>query len=363
MKVNVNRQELAEALTVAGNVTSGRTPKPILTCVLLDAASDYCLVTATDDEVGVRVTVSQVEVLEKGKVVLPADKLTSIVRESQDEILALESDDSVCHVRGADAHYQIYSQEAADFPPVSELEGEPDFAMKMGDLRRMAEWTTFAAARENTRYAINGVLWERKDKNLTLVATDGRRLSLARKNIEGAGQAECIIPPKAMHLLHRLATEADTDVQIKITDTQAIIKVNRVGIAASLVEGQFPRYRDVVPTDCDRKVTVATAVLRSALRRAALLTNAESRGVRLSFTPDALTLSSRAPSQGEATITVPITLQGGALDIGFNPFFLIDALKVVQPEEVTIELKDSNRPGLLKVGPDYQYVVMPVSLS
>lgn len=364
MKLNVNRQEFADALGMVSTVASGRTPKPILNCVLLEAQSDHCLLAATDLEIGIRFTIAQVEVAQKGKVVLPADKLNAIVRESQDEILALESDDSVCHVRGAGAHYQIYTQDAADFPPVSELDGDPDFEIPMGSLRRMAEWTAFAAARENTRYAINGVLWEKSDKKLTLVATDGRRLSLARGKVKGDGKPpESIVPAKAMQLLHRLSGEADAPVQARFTDSQVILNSNRVTLSAALVEGQFPKYRDVIPTDLNRKVTVATADLLSAVRRAALLTNEESRGVRFTLAEDTLTLASRAPTQGEATITLPVHLNGEGLEIGFNPHFLIDALKVVDSDEVVLELKESNRPGLLKAGPDYQYVVMPVSLS
>ena len=364
MKVNVNRQELAEALAMVGTVASGRTPKPILTCILVEAEADHVRLAATDLEIGIRHSVAQVEVEKKGKAVLPADKLTSIVRESQDEMLAIELDDSVCHVRGADAHYQIYSQDAGDFPPVSELEGDPDFEVSTGDLRKMAEWTVFAAARENTRYAINGVLWEKKDKKLTLVATDGRRLSMARCKVKGDGEpADSIVPSKAMQLLHRLTGESDRDVQVKFTDSQVIIKSNRVTIAAALVEGQFPKYRDVIPSDSNRKLTVKTTELLSAVRRAALLTNEESRGVRLTVDTGTLTLSSRAPSQGEATIKLPIELDGDGLEIGFNPHFLIEALKVVDSDDVTIEMKESNRPGLLKSSPDYQYVVMPVSLS
>ncbi|MCB9850458.1 MAG: DNA polymerase III subunit beta [Phycisphaerales bacterium] len=365
MKVQLNRQEFAEALAAVGSVAAQRTPKPILQCVLLDVQGDHCVVAATDLEIGIRYTLTQVDVDKKGKVVLPADKLGQIVRESGDDVLALESDDSVCHVRGQGAHYQIYAQDPADFPPVSDLEGTPDFEVDGALLRRMAEWTVFAAARENTRYAINGVLWEKDGQNLSLVATDGRRLSLARGVLAGAEgpNMERIVPVKAMALIQKIIGDARSPLGIKLTGNQVIVKGARATVSSGLVEGQFPKYSDVIPSEHDRTVVIKTSEFHSAVRRAALLTNEESKGVRLAFKKNQLTLSSRAPSQGEATIDIPVTMEGPDIEIGFNPYFLIEALKNVQKDEVSVELKDSNRPGVLKTDSDFVYVVMPVNLS
>jgi DNA polymerase-3 subunit beta len=365
MKLQVNRQELAEALAAVGSVAATRTPKPILQCLLIDARADHCVLAATDLEVGVRYTVTQVEVDRQAKVVLPADKLTQIVRESADEVLQIEADDSVCHVRGQGAHYQIYTHDPADFPPVAELTEAPDFEVDASLLRRMAEWTVFAAARENTRYAINGVLWEKEGQNLAMVATDGRRLSLARGSLAGkeGPNMERIVPVKAMTLILRIIGDASVPIGIKLTGNQVIVKSAHATVSSGLVEGQFPKYNDVIPKDSDRKVMVKTGEFASAVRRAALLTNEESKGVRFAFRKDMLTLSSRAPSQGEATIELPVTMEGLDIDIGFNPYFVVEALKNVAGDEVALELKDPNRPGVLKADKDFIYVVMPVNLS
>jgi DNA polymerase-3 subunit beta len=365
MKVRLNRQELADALGAIGVVAATRTTKPILQCVLLDARADHMLLAATDLEVGIRCTIAQVEVDEQGQVVVAADKLNQIVRESTDEVLALTSDDSICHIRGQGAHFQIYTHDPADFPPVAELEGKPDFELPAGTLKRMAEWTVFAAAKENTRYAINGVLWEKDKQNLALVATDGRRLSLAKGALpKGDGaNLECIVPVKAMGLFQRVLGDPESPVAVKASATQLVLRTTKATVSTALVEGQFPRYRDVIPADCDRTVKLGAMDFLSAVRRAALLTNEESKGVRLTFRKNQLVLSSRAPSQGEATIEVPVDYAGVEMEIGFNPHFLIEALKNVGVDEVTLQLKDSARPGVLKGAPDFLYVVMPVNLS
>ena len=129
------------------------------------------------------------------------------------------------------------------------------------------------------------------------------------------------------------------------------------------MEGHFPNYQDVVPTDLDKSVEFDTQELLSAVRRAALLTNEESKGVRLSFSAGTLTLSSRAPEQGEAVIAMSVRYSGPDLEIGFNPTFLIDVLRVVSDSTVRFEFSESNRPGLFRCGDSLLYVVMPVNLS
>jgi DNA polymerase-3 subunit beta len=366
MRIRFNRQETADALSAVCSVAATRTPKPILQCVLLDAHADFLLLCATDLELGIRFAVNQVEVEEKGATLVKADKFSQIVHESRDEILVAETDGSELHVRGADSHFQIVTQDPADFPPVPTLDADADFTVEFAALRRQVEWTSFAAARESTRYAINGVLWEVKEGVLTLAATDGRRLSCA-KGVLGNGSTEAsasaIIPVKAMSLLKGLSIEDDAPVAVKITANQMLLRVGPTTISTSLVEGRFPNYNDVIPTDCDRTVGVSTAEFLSALRRASLLTNEESKGVRLSLTENRLTLSSRAPEQGEATVSLPAEYRGEPMEIGFNPVFLLDMVKVIDTERFELQLKESNRPGMVRVGDDLTYVVMPVSLA
>ncbi len=366
MKVRVNRQELAEALGVVGSVAATRTPKDILKCVLLRAAADHLELEGTDLEISIRFIVSQVEVNKKGVVLVSAEKLSAIVRESNDELLDIETDANHCHVRGAGSHFQIYIRDAKEFPAGASMSGDPDWEIKANVLRHLAERTIFAAARENTRYAINGVLWERKDKQLVMVATDGRRLAKAVGKISGGkdgGPSEVIVPSKAMVLFQRLFTEQDEKIGVKLTESQIVLRSNRATVSVALVEGHFPNYHDVIPKETNKTAQLKVGETLSGIRRAALLTNEESRGVRFAFADAELTLSSRAPQEGEASVKLAVAYKGEALEIGFNPNFLTDVLKVIHDDEVNFELKDANRPGVIKCGDDYLYVVMPVNLS
>jgi len=217
------------------------------------------------------------------------------------------------------------------------------------------------------------VLLVRDGKKLDLIATDGRRLAKSHATIDSKGDpAQCILPSKALSMIQKMTADENELVHIAVTDNQAVIVFGedptdaRATLSTNLVEGTFPPYEDVIPKDQDIKVSFKREILASAVKRAALLTNEESRGVRLAFNggEKSLELSSRAPEMGEATINVELSsYDGDDIEIGFNPAFITDALKVITDAEVMIELKSGNKPGLFKAGSDFLYVVMPVNLS
>jgi len=248
--------------------------------------------------------------------------------------------------------------------------------VRSGDLADLITKTLFATARVNSRYAINGVLLVAEKKKLQMVATDGRRLALAKGPTLSGPDAptKCIVPTKALNQVNKLIGDPDEPVRIAITDNQTIFafghpeEAPRAVLASKLVEGAFPPFEDVIPRDQDKKAVFDTAKLISAFRRAAILTNEDTRGVRMRFGPEnkveTLTLVSRAPEMGDAEITVPLeSFDGESVEIGFNPQFVIDALKVIDDAKVTIELKAPNKPGLIRTGLDFTYVIMPVNLQ
>jgi DNA polymerase-3 subunit beta len=356
---------MLEALTATCSVAAARTPRPILSCVHFSAAKESVTLTAYDQEVGLRYHVKQVDVTKTGETLVNGERLLAIVRESSDETLAFESKDDHLHVRGADSHFQIVGQNVREFPPVPDMDGEPDFRVRADAIRSAVSHTLFAAARENTRYAINGVLFERKGKQLVLVATDGRRLAMSAASLEKAvgDDGRAIVPTKTLHLLLRLHSSGDEIIDVQLKPNQIILRTEQATISSVLVEGHFPKYEDVLPRDNDKKVTLTTAEFLSAVKRAALLSSIESKGIRIGLGSDGMVLSGRAQEQGEATIRIPqIDYQGPDMQIGFNPEFLVDAMKVCE-DTLTMELKESAKPGLIKSGPVFQYVVMPVNLS
>jgi len=363
MKLICDRQALYDALATVLNVVPSRTPKPILQCARLTATKEGLALTTYDQEVGMRYRLRAVEVDQPGEALVMAERLGAIVRESRDETLALETDEHVLHIRGTDSHFQILGQDVREFPPVPEAEGEPKLVVKLGALREAVECTVFAAARENTRYAINGVLWQGRGTRLQLVATDGRRLALSSAAIVGgaAEDVHAIVPTKALGLLGRLHAAVDEELAVQLTPNQIVLRTEAVTISSVLVEGHFPNWEAVIPDDLDKAVELPTADLLSGVRRVALLAGVESRGIHISLGPDAMVLTSRSSEEGEATVRLPIKYEQPPIEVAFNPEFLVDALRVCQ-ENVRLELKEPSRPGVMTSGQNLKYVVMPVNL-
>lgn len=368
MKVICNRGALLEALTVAGTVVASRTPKPVLQCVKLSAEKDKLTIAATDLEVAIRFTDTMVQVEQTGEILIPADRLRDIVRESVDDSLSIDATGEHAIIKGQDSHFKIFTQSVSEFPPLPESQGAADIELQGPQLKQLIHQTLFAAAKESTRYAFNGVLFVAKGKKLTLIATDGRRLAMATGELAGSHKlpkegTKAIVPAKALGMVDKLIGDPEENAGIQFRENQVIFHTAKATLTTNLVEGQFPPYEDVVPKDADKVMTASTADFLSAVKRASLLTTDESRGVRMHFTKKGLKLTSRNPEAGEAEVNFPCKFEGGEVEIGFNPTFLTDALRVVDTDDVTFELVASNRPGLIKGGNEFMYVIMPVNLQ
>lgn len=383
MKAICDRAALLDALNLVSGVVAARTPRPQLKCVhikvKIESGVGSLTLVGADGEISLTLRTMNVEAHEAGAALIPADKLRQIVAAEENEpTLTLSCADDALTVRGADARFNIFGYPPDEFPAAPEFPGDSAsvIGVRSGDLASLIGKTIFATARENSRYAINGVLIVAEHKKIEMIATDGRRLALARGALLTGPESstQCIIPTKALNQVVKLIGDPDEPVRIAITQNQAIFAFGhpeeppRAVLAANLIEGAFPPYQDVIPKDQDKKAVFKTDTLASAFRRAAILTNEDSRGVKMIFTGagsvESLKLTSRAAEMGDAEVDAPIeSYDGDPVEIGFNPQFIIDALKVIEEDTVTIEFKASNKPGLITTGPSFTYVVMPVNLE
>jgi len=371
MKTRLPRQELQEALAAASSLASSRTTRPILSCVKLRADGDQLELCVTDGEAALRLVVPSLTTSEPGEAVVAADRLFAIVRELGDVELALEADERYCVIRGAGSEFKVFVMNPADFPPVAQFEDAPDLVVDGRQLRKLIGLTLYAAARETSRYAINGVLWQKQGKKLYVVATDGRRLARAGGVLQKStgGDFEVILPAKAMNVFERVFVPPkdgdDWRIEVRVLPNQVLLRAGDRMLATVLVEGRFPDYEKVVPRDQTKRAKLNRNEFHAAIRRAALLTTEESRAVRLVFEPERLLITSQSPEQGEARVEMPIEFQGEPLEIGFNPNFVADALRAMTQEEVFVELEVPHQPGVLsgEDKADFLYVVMPVSLA
>jgi len=372
MKVACDRVALTRAVQVASSVVASRSPKPALGCIKMEAEKGSVTLLATDLEVGIRILLEKMDVTEPGTSLIPADRFHAILRELDVDTITLTSTEQETTIEAPGAHFSVLGDNPADFPQVPEFPESGAFEIGADELMALVERTLFATAKENTRYALNGVLWEVEGKDVTLVSTDGRRLSLARGKCEGgpAEKISAIVPSKAMLLIQRcVADVSDLNQPARVVLGEKEILVESPPVDGSrrvaysrLVDGHFPKYEDVIPKDFDKKATLNTKAFISAVRKAALLTNEESRGVTLKFASNELVLTSRTPEMGQAEIRMPVQYEGDDLEIGFNPNYLLDAAKVVDAEELVFSFKSPNKPGMLAEGKTFLHIIMPVSI-
>jgi len=370
LKALCERDPLVEAMSLVTGVVATRTPTPALQCVRITGQNGHLKLAATDTEVSLTLTIDRVDLQQDGDILIPADKFSQIARSCDDATITIASDSESLLVRSSDSRFKVFGFPITEAPDIPNFDSDdPDFTIDAAQFRELMEKTVFAAASDHSRYAINGVLLDRTGKTLRLVATNGHRLALASGVCDGDKEdQQCIIPTKAMVLLRRLLQDEGV-VSVKVDNGRVIFHIDdgantTATLSSNLVEGTFPPFEDVIPKDLDQRVSINTDVLSRAVRRAHLMTNEESRGVRLIFDGDKLVITSRAPETGEAEVEVPISgFTGERMEIGFNPVYIIDALKVVGTDEIVMELKRSDKPGLIKSGNNFVYVVMPVNLQ
>lgn len=369
MKSLCNRDGLLAGFGMVSGVVPARSPKPILQNVKLVSDPDEgSILMATDLEVGIRYRVLGVKVDRAGSVILPTQKMQSILRTSTDEELAIETADDQLLVRGLRAQFKMPTDDPALYPEVPDFAATAYHVVAAADLKKLIRRTMFATDVESTRYALGGVLVELTAESITMVGTDGRRLARMSAAAEAEGGATSpggnpVIPVKALKLIERNLNDDDPPVHIAIqSGTSVLVRTERAVIYSRLVEGRFPRYQDVFPTSVEVKIPMEVGPLLSAVEQASIVTSEESRGVDFTFGEGILKLASQTADVGSSDIDMPISYEGKPVSITFDPRYLTDALKTLESSAaITAELIDHKNAAVFRTDDGYSYVVMPLT--
>jgi DNA polymerase-3 subunit beta len=368
MKVLCDREQLSLALGMVSGVVPARSPKPVLQNVKFVVDLDEgSTIMGTDLEVGIRYQVAGVRIDQPGSVILPLQRLSSILRTSRDQEVAIETDDTHLTVRGLHAEFKLGLDDPESFPEPPNFGASEYFSVRASDLRRLIRRTSFATDPDNARYALSGVLTELTPETIRMVGTDGRRLAYQEAPAQAENSATApamppVIPVKALRLLER---NLDDDVPVHIAvqaGTAVLVRTDRATIYSRLVEGRFPRYQDVFPSRHEIRVPMEVAELLSAVEQAAIVTNKDSRGVDFRFGSGTLRLNSQTADVGSSTIDMPIRYDGKEVRIKFDAVYLLEALRTLDPgQAVYAELIDGKNAAVFKTDDLYTYVVMPMN--
>jgi DNA polymerase-3 subunit beta len=365
MKVLCDRERLREGLAVANSVIPTKSTKPVLANVCLVATEDALELVGTDLEVALRYRIEDVKVEEPGTVVIPARLTYDFVRDLSSETVLLDSSEGNCQISGGADSCELVTFDPDEFPVVSRFSDEGAFSIQAGTFTTLVNRTAFAAAREQGRYAMHGVLAELEGGLLRMVATDGRRLAIAHAPIDTDGRAAstAIVPTKGMQLFCRVIDDALEQVRLRVADNQIGLRTSKAEVFARLLDGEFPRYAAVIPKESEHLVRADPELLGRKLRLVANVTGEEARAVRFSLKKGHMELFGQSAGRGEATARLEVDFKGSQADIAFNPDYVNEGLRNCEGDSVSLEFSEKTSPGKFTLGENYIYIVMPITVD
>ena len=371
MRFRVSRASLFREMNLLQGVVEKKTTIPVLSSVLVETISESLVsLVATDLDVSLQ-TECAAEVSEKGSVVLQARRLFDMVRYLPDAEIdfAKEANDWTKITCGA-SEFRLAGQAKEHFP-ATPTPGAAEMSIPSAALQNLISRTAYAITQEESRYALSGSLLAFSEGKLRMVATDGHRLALADCQVADTpaiekDQLRVIIPKKALTELLKLTAGAEESIEFSTDTNHLYFKQGQRLLTSRMLAGQFPNYDLVLPKGNDKVVTLNTEKIAQAVRRAALMADERSHGIKFELGDGRLNISSQSADVGESREALAVDYSGDGLTIGFNAQYLLDFFGVVATDEIIIELKDEQSPALMRPsgeeGYDYKYVVMPMRL-
>jgi DNA polymerase-3 subunit beta len=371
MEITVSKFELLRELTATQGVVERKTTIPILSNYLFEAGGDRLSLTATDLDLSLR-TSCNAKVKKEGSCTIPARKLHDYVKLLPDADITIKLlENHWVSIRCGRSNTKMVGMARSNFPSLPAFPTAGVVKIPAAVLRSMIAKTGFAIANEESRYTLNGALMVLKPESITMVATDGHRLSHIERSgekFEGvSGEMKTLVPKKAMDELKSLLDNTDTEtIDFAKDESTLYFRIGGRLLTSRQLTGQFPNFEAVLPKDNTKSVTVHGDEFSAAISRVAQFADERSRAVRIRLEKGELKISASSTETGESEDSIEISYNGDAMTIGFNAQYLIDFLKAVGAGDVKLELKDPQSAGQLRPADSedykYRYIVMPMRI-
>lgn len=361
MKFRCEREILADALTTAGRAATNRSGTlPVLSGVRLDVADGRLTVTGTDLELTIRLSVP-VHVDKEGSAVVPARLVGDIVKALPPGAVDVTVTDDEMSISAGRSQFSVRPLSLSDYPAQADTDAEP-VTLSSQQVSDALRQVVRAASTDDARAVLTGVLMASEDEGLKMVATDSYRLAvrdLPQSSMLAIGQ-KVLVPGRALAELQRVLT-ADAELSVRLGQREAVFEVGGTRLSTRLIEGEYPNYRNLLPSSYPNRLTVGREALLEALRRVKILAQ-DSTPVRLALGGDTLRLTAITQDVGNAHEEVDATYEGTEMTVAFNPDYLTAGVEAVEGDEVTLSTLDPMKPAVLRgVGHDeYLYLLMPV---
>ena len=371
MRAVCNTDLFSRKLALVSRGVSARSTIQLLGGILLEAEEETTVrLSATDMEISIQTSsVGQVE--EGGRVVIPARIFNDVVRSLREGEISLVHDRSegVVRLSARENEYRIRAYAAEDFPQLPRFDEAGAFTMSGEALVETVEKVARSYSRDETRPVLTGILISFEESRVRMVTTDSYRLSIKETELATTfdGSREAIIPARAMQEVSRIYASSDEEqIEVSLSENQALFRVGDVLFGTRLIEGNFPEYKRLLPNAFEREISVSKEDLVDSLRRVSLFTQRQTPPVPVSldFSNGAVEVTVRNGEVGEAHERLPATSEDD-FHISFNPSYLLDGVSAVDSEEILFKLNESLKPGLIVPKtdgeePDFLYLIMPM---
>ncbi|MCI8609962.1 MAG: DNA polymerase III subunit beta [Firmicutes bacterium] len=370
MKFSCEQQALSKALNIVSKAVTSRTTIPILKGILLKVSEDGKLtMSASDLDLSIEKTL-KVENYQPGEIVVYAKLFGDIIRKLPNAMVTMELIDEEVKINCANSEFHIIGLPADEFPTINMPEDTSDLILFDKDiLKDMIRKTSFAASIDEARGVITGVLVEMQEKSLNMIALDGFRMAISREEMLNKERESIVIPAKILGEISKIIGEADTEandqVSLYINEKRAIFIIEDIKIVLRLLEGEFVKYRDIIPKNNEIRVVVNRSDFLNSIERASLLAKVGKNNlIKLSITDNSMEITSKS-EEGNVREEVMISKEGNDLIIGFNSKYLMDVLKVIEEEEIVMLFHTSISPCLVQPmdGNQFEYLILPVRIT
>lgn len=367
MKFIIDREKLIKPLQLVSAPLSSRPTLPILGNLLLQVDDNVLSMTGTDLEIEMITRLPLYEISESGATTVPARKFLDICRSlPSNSQIAIKLEDNRLTIQSGRSKFALSTLPASDFPNLENWQCDVDFCIPQKTLKQLIDSVQFSMASQDVRYYLNGMLFETENNLLKTVATDGHRLAVCALPIGQTIPTSCsvIMPRKGVLELAKLVSDNDELINIQIGSNNLRVNLSDITFTSKLIDGRFPDYRKVLPRNPDKILEAPCEVLRSALSRAAILSNEKFRGIRLYIHDNRIKITANNPDQEEAEEIIDVKYSAEPLEIGFNVTYLLDVLNVLKCETVRMLLTDSTSSVQIENinNQSATYVVMPMRL-
>ncbi len=369
MKINCETNQLINGLNIVFKTASSKTTMPILEGVLIEAYNNQIKLTTNDLEMGCT-HIMKCMVQEEGSTVVDIKMLNEIMRKLEAEQITIESDDNLFVIKSVNGIFKLAVMNPLEYPKLPIFTISNNIEIKQKIFKDMIRKILFAVSNDENRPIYTGALLKVEDNILTLVALDGFRLALKKYlNENEIDNFKAIIPGRVLSEILKILIDNDEEViKIGTNRNQALFEVGNSVIISRIIDGEFLNYNSIIPSDRESRIKVKTKKLLDAFERVALFAKESSdkdkkSPVKMKISLDGLTLSCISQT-GDATESISAVLEGKELEIGFNPRYFIETLKVLEDQEIFIDFTSNIAPAVIYPlhGNDYLYIVLPVKL-